>query len=133
MTGLSQVVNVCYHRVLLFTGEDDLQDVRLAVGNLARRWKDLGLSLGICLSDLDAINVPSRAPSECLREMLAIWLKQSYKVRTIHTCTLPSLLHQVHYSLSSKGSRLEPIYEEPLQLYVTRLITIHVQVLGFLS
>ena len=65
----------------LFVDEDDLQDVRLAVADLAGKWKDLGISLGIRTSKLDTLNFSS--PSECLREMLALWLKQSYKVRTI--------------------------------------------------
>ena len=75
--------------MLLFTGEDDYLDVRSAVADLAGRWKDLSLSLGIRLSDLDAI--PFSSPSECLREMLAIWLRQSYNVRTTLARTLSSL------------------------------------------
>ena len=62
-------------------GEDDLQDVRSAVANLAARWKDLGLSLGIRFSDLAEIN--SQVPCDCLTEMLALWLRQSYNVKTI--------------------------------------------------
>ena len=65
----------------LFADEDDLQYVRLAVADLAGRWKDLGISLGIRSSKLDTINSPSA--NESLREMLALWLRQSYKVRTI--------------------------------------------------
>ena len=65
----------------LFVDEDDLQDVRLAVADLAGRWKDLGISLGIRSSKLDTINLHSA--SESLREMLALWLRQSYKVKTI--------------------------------------------------
>ena len=77
-----------FHCVLLLAGEDDLRDVRLAVADLAARWKDLGISLGICLSDLDAIfSANPHSPSDCLREMLAFWLKQNYIVRT--TLILP--------------------------------------------
>ena len=64
----------------LFVDEDDLQDVGLAVANLAGKWKQLGTSLGIHPSKLDTINSPSA--SESLREMLALWLRQGYKVRT---------------------------------------------------
>ena len=74
---------VYYHCVLLLTDEDDLQDVRSAVADLARRWKDLGISLGIRLSELNAIfPANSHSPSNCLRETLALWLKQNYNVRT---------------------------------------------------
>ena len=100
--------------MLLFTGEDDLREVRSAVAGLAERWKDLGISLGIRFNDLDAIH--SSSPSGCLREMLAVWLKQSYNVRR----TLVTRLHCLIYytkctSLASKGSRLQ-LYKEPLKL-----------------
>ena len=77
--------------MLLFTGEDDLRDVRSAVTDLAGRWKDLGISLGIRFNDLDAIH--SSSPSGCLREMLAIWLKQSYNVRSTLILYLPCLIY----------------------------------------
>ena len=91
---------VCFY----FVGEDDLRDVRSAVANLAGRWKDLGISLGILPSDLDAIPSPNTpSPSDCLREMLVLWLKQNYKVRTtpMHV-VFPFLLP---YGL---GTRLHP-------------------------
>ena len=94
--------------MLLFTGEDDLWEVRSAVADLAGRWKDLGVSLGVHFSDLDAIH--SSSPSGCLREMLAIWLKQSYNVRSTLTLYLPCLIYYTKCtSLASKGSRLEPM------------------------
>ena len=82
--------------MLQLTGEDDLWDVRSAVADLAGNWKDLGVSLGIHFSALDAIH--SSSPSGCLREMLALWLKQSYNVRSTHTLCLPCLilLYHVH-------------------------------------
>ena len=73
----------------LLVDEDDLQDVRLAVADLAGKWKDLGISLGIRSSKLDTINSPSA--SESLREMLALWLRQGYKVRTMITTLVLSL------------------------------------------
>ena len=68
--------------MLLFTGEDDLRDVRSAVSDLAGSWKDLGISLGVRLGELNAIlSANFHSPSDCLREMLALWLKQNYNVR----------------------------------------------------
>ena len=68
---------------LILADGDDLQDVRLAVADLAARWQDLGISLGISSSDLDAIlSANPQFPSDCLREMLTLWLKQNYNVRT---------------------------------------------------
>ena len=66
---------VCF----LLLDEDDLRDVKSAVANLAGRWKDLGISLGIRSSKLDTFN----SASDGLREMLALWLRQGYNVRTI--------------------------------------------------
>ena len=72
----------------MLADEDDLRDVRFAVTDLAARWKDLDISLGIHLSDLDAIfSANPNSPSDRLREMLAFWLKQNYIVRT--TLILP--------------------------------------------
>ena len=85
-----------YHCVCLYlTGEGDYLDVRSAVADLAGRWKDFGLSLGIGLSDLDAIDLRAKAPSECLREILALWLRQSYNVRTTLVLRL-FCLHQIN-------------------------------------
>ena len=66
--------NVCF----LLVDEDDLRDVKSAVADLAGRWKNLGISLGIRSSKLDTIN-----SDDGLREMLALWLRQNYNVRTI--------------------------------------------------
>ena len=47
-------------------------------------------SLGFRFSHLDAIH--SSSPCECLREMLAIWLRQCYKVRRTLALCLPCLI-----------------------------------------
>ena len=68
-------------RRVLLAGEDDLHDVISAVADLARRWKDLGISLGMRQCDLETILVANpSSPNDCLREMLTLWLKQNYKV-----------------------------------------------------
>ena len=86
--------------MLVFTGEGDYLDVRSAVPDLAGRWKDFGLSLGIGLSALDAIDIRLQAPSECLREMLALWLRQSYSVRTTLVLHLFCLHHvNLHHGI----------------------------------
>ena len=81
----------------MFTDEDDLRDVISAVMSLAGRGKDLGISLGLRAGDLDIIL--SNNPHSCsdrLREVLALWLRQSYNVRItliyiiIHTTPSPN-------------------------------------------
>ena len=79
--------------------EDNLRDVRSAVADLAGRWKDFGISLGIRLSKLDEIN--SHSPGESLREMLALWLRQNYNVKTIITLYL-LIYYTKHNSLVSR-------------------------------
>ena len=85
--------------MLVLTGEDDFRDVRSAVADLAERWKDLGISLGICLSELNAIlSTCPHSPSDCLRDMLAVWLKQSYNVRTTLVLRLPYHIYYTKYT-----------------------------------
>ena len=84
---------VWYHSVLLIVGEDDLRDVRSAVADLIKEWMNLGNSLGVRKTDLDAIlSANPHSPSNCLREMLTLWLRQSYAVRH-HLHIPPSLPH----------------------------------------
>ena len=106
--------------MLILTGEDDLRDVRSAVSDLAGNWKDLGDCLRIRLSDLANIRFPS--PSECLREVLTLWLKQCYNVRTTLVHCLPIHIYYTKYTtLAAKQSRFETL-EEPLKLKVLFLI-----------
>ena len=81
----------------MLAGEDDLQDGISAVTDLTGRWKDLGVSLGVRAGDLDTIlsNNP-HSSSDCLREMLLQWLKQSYKVCTTDVPFSASFLYNVH-------------------------------------
>ena len=89
-------------------GVDGLQIVRSAVTNLAGRWKDLGFSLGAHADDLDII-LPC-SPSDCLREVLFQWLRQSYNVCTTIISIPSNLAHFICYikstSFVSKGTRL---------------------------
>ena len=72
---------VCYHCVFLLAGEDDLHDVISAVTGLSGRWQDLGSSLRLCSSDLDSIfSASAQTPRDCLRNVVKLWLRQSYNV-----------------------------------------------------
>ena len=80
---------ICYDDILLLAGEDNLLDVRREVAKLAAEWWDLGNSLGVPSSDLDAIHrAHAHHPSTCLGNMLILWLNQKYNVRTILVCWL---------------------------------------------
>ena len=81
---------VCYHCVFPFADEDDLHDVRSAVSGLAGKWQDLGSSLRLRSSDLDGIlSASAHSPSDCLRKVLMLWLRQSYNVCTSYIIIPP--------------------------------------------
>ena len=52
----------------------DLRTVRNAVYDVAAKWYDLGLELGIPADYLDTIKTSHSDPQDCLREMLRRWL-----------------------------------------------------------
>ena len=86
---------VCYLHMLLSEDEDDLRDVRSAVADLAGGWMDLGISLGVRKSGLDSIQSANpHSPSNCLREMLTLWLRKSCIVSTTFIFHLPHLVHK---------------------------------------
>ena len=81
----------------MLAGEDDLRDVISAVTDLTGRWKDLGVSLGVRAGDLDTILSDNpHSSSDCLREMLLQWLKQSYNVCTTDIYFTPLCLINLH-------------------------------------
>ena len=66
--------------VLLYTGIDDLLDVKIALKNLTD-WQSLGLALGLVYSTLKKIDEDQRGKTDkCVMEMLAAWLQQQDNV-----------------------------------------------------
>ena len=86
--------------MFLFSGVDDIHEVRSAVEGLAGRWKYLGDCLRVRSNDLDTIqsNNP-HSSTDCLREMLLKWLKQSYNVCTMLILHSPSF--DLYYTKST--------------------------------
>ena len=67
--------------MFLLADEDDFHDVISAVTNLAGRWQHLGSSLRLRPGDLDAIlSASAHSPSDSLRKVLTLWLRQNYTV-----------------------------------------------------
>ena len=67
--------------MFLLADEDDFHDVISAVTNLAGRWQHLGSSLRLRPGDLDAIlSASAHSPSDSLRKVLTLWLRQNYNV-----------------------------------------------------
>ena len=62
--------------VLLYTGIDDLVDLRKFVKNVVA-WKKLGLELGLLYPTLQKIEREQRGNvDDCMMETLAAWLQQ---------------------------------------------------------
>ena len=65
-----------YTVVLLYTGIDDLVDVKNVLKNVVS-WKKLGLALGLLYPTLQKIERAQRDNvDDCMMEMLAAWLQQ---------------------------------------------------------
>ena len=64
--------------ITFLPAEDDLSTVYREILDLASKWMDIALMLGLRYSDLSIICHDN--PRHCLREALIQWLKQSYNV-----------------------------------------------------
>ena len=89
---------ICYCYVFLPADEDDLHDVISAVTDLAGRWQHLGIALRLRSGDLESIlSASAHSPSDCLRKLLTLWLKQNYNVCiTLIYIPPPSHTHSMH-------------------------------------
>ena len=66
--------------LLLFTGIDDLADVKRLLKDLVN-WQSLGLELGLLYPTLKRIKKEQREDiNDCIMEMLAAWLQQQDNV-----------------------------------------------------
>ena len=75
----SQYTHV-HKMVLLYTGIDDLFDVKMTLKNL-NDWQSLGLALGLLYPTLERIEEEQRGAIEkCKTKMIAAWLQQQDNV-----------------------------------------------------
>ena len=66
--------------VLLYTGIDDLFDVKMSLKNL-NDWQSLGLALGLLYPTLKKIDEDQRGKTDkCVTEMIAAWLEKKDNV-----------------------------------------------------
>ena len=73
----TQVVTVV---VLLYTGIDDMFEIKMALKNLTD-WQSLGLALGLLYPSLEKIEEEQRGVIEkCKTKMIASWLQQQDNV-----------------------------------------------------
>ena len=74
---------------------DDLQEVLNKVFPARHKWYIMDIQLGMKADDLDAIKRDNHNVSDCLMEMLKIWLRQGGTTRLALTAALQS--ECVHY------------------------------------
>ena len=61
-------------------GERDLSDTIRELTDVAAKWRNIGIFLGILDSQLDAIQKQGDSPPDCLRQTLTTWLRRNYDV-----------------------------------------------------
>ena len=65
----------------IYAGINDLFDVATELDDVANKWKEIGLALRLRDSALTVIEEEGKSVHGCLKEMLKLWLKQSYDVK----------------------------------------------------
>ena len=66
--------------MFVISGISDLFDVTCELEDVATNWRGIGLGLRLRDPDLGAIDMGSKSVYDCLRDMLRMWLNQSYDV-----------------------------------------------------
>ena len=81
--------------VLLYTDIADLFKVKMTLKNVIN-WMDLGLALGVLYPTLQKIDSEKHGKvDDCMREMLAAWLKQQDDVDTPSWSVLKTALRNI--------------------------------------
>lgn len=78
------------------TGEDDLADSIRELTDVAAKWRNIGIQLGIRDSQLEAMQGDS--PLDCLRQMLSTWLRKNYNVKQFGEPTWAKLVEVIDHS-----------------------------------
>ena len=68
----------CIHHVCL--GIDDIYDVTTELIDVAERWKYIGQALRLHTSDINKIAAEGKSVTDCLSDMVELWLNKNYDV-----------------------------------------------------
>ena len=60
------------------SGSGDIFDVKAQLISIESKWREIGLALGLKLSQLNRISSESNHMPDCLTKMLELWLNKSY-------------------------------------------------------
>ena len=88
------------------TGEDDLADTIRELTDVAAKWRSIGVLLGIRDSQLEAILLQGDSPLDCLRRMLASWLRKNYSVKRFGEPIWAKLVEAVNHSAGGGNPHL---------------------------
>lgn len=66
---------------IIYAGINDLYEVATELEDVASKWRDIGLALRLHDPDLSVIDTEGKLVDGCLKDMLRLWLNQSYDVR----------------------------------------------------
>ena len=91
---------------LLYTGIDDLQDVRSALEPVNARWKPIGLTLGLDHGQLEAVERDKVNCEDCLTEVLTLWLKRNYNTEKFEEPSWEMLARAVGHRSGGNNSAL---------------------------
>lgn len=80
---------------MLYSGEEDLCEVRQELTGIAAQWKDIGIDLGIAIGKLNEIQAEVEGSMQCLTQMLITWLRRAYNVERFGEPTWRKLVEVV--------------------------------------
>ena len=84
-----------YTSISTATDEDDLPDTIRELADVAAKWRNIGIQLGVRDSQLEAIQ--GNSPVDCLRPMLSTWLQKNYNVKKFGEPTWMKLIKAVNH------------------------------------
>ena len=85
---------------------DDLPDIIRELTEVAARWKDIGILLGIPANQLETLQLQVGRPQDYLREMLTIWLRKNYNLTKFGEPTWSKLVDAIRDSAGGGNSDL---------------------------
>ena len=82
----------------------NLDEVQTSVQDIVIDWKDLGLKLGLVHPTIEKINQENRGViNDCIREILAAWLKKEDNAKRRRWSTLVDALQELNeYDLAER-------------------------------
>ena len=88
---------------------DDLREIRRLLYPARRKWRDIGIELGLKVEDLDTIRHQYQDIGECFTAMLTCWLKSTDPVptwRALAEALMAEPVNEVELAQKGRGGAL---------------------------